>query len=62
MTLPISPSGQIKSFGPVGPKYEVGRILRRLDDGDSIFEVTMVETGETAEYRLTDILDDPEAT
>jgi hypothetical protein len=62
VTLPISPSGQIKSFGPFGPKYEVGRILRRLDDGDSMFEVTMVETGETAEYRLTDILEDPEAT
>jgi hypothetical protein len=36
--------------------------LRRLDDGDSMFEVTMVETGETAEYRLNDILEDPEAT
>jgi hypothetical protein len=32
-----------------------------LDDGDWMIEVTMVETGEKTEYRLTRLTDDPEA-
>jgi hypothetical protein len=57
---PPIPVGKIKSFGPFGPKYEVGQALRRLDDGGMV-EVTMVKTGEKAEYRLTHLSDDPEA-
>lgn len=59
--LPAVPIGRIKSFGPFGPKYEVGRAVRRLEDGDWMVEVTMVETGEKAEYRLTRLSSDPEA-
>jgi len=58
---PTVPIGKIKSFGPFGPKYEVGRPLRQLADGDGMVEVTMVETGETAEYSLKHLIDDPEA-
>lgn len=58
---PAVPVGQIKSFGAFGPKYEVGELLRALDDGDWMVEVTLVETGEKAEYRLTHVNDDPEA-
>jgi hypothetical protein len=58
---PAVPVGKIKSFGPFGPKYEVGHALRQLDDGDWMIEVTMVESGEKAEYRWTHLLDDPEA-
>jgi hypothetical protein len=58
---PLIPVGKIKSFGAFGPKYEVGRALRQLDGGDWLVEVTMVETGETAEYRMSRLLDDPEA-
>lgn len=58
---PSVPTGKIKSFGPFGPKYEVGQPLRQLDDGDWMIEVTMVETGEKAEYRLTHLVNDPEA-
>lgn len=54
------PTGKIRSFGPFGPKYEVGHALRPLDNGDWLVEVRMVESGETAEYRLSRILDDPE--
>lgn len=61
LSPPPVPVGKIKSFGPVGPKYEVGRAIRQLDDGDWLIEVTMVETGEKAEYRLTRLHDDPEA-
>ena len=58
---PPIPVGKIKSFGAFGPKYEVGRALRPLDDGDWLVEIKMVETGETSEYRMTHLLDDPEA-
>jgi Family of unknown function (DUF5397) len=59
---PLSiPVGKIKSFGPFGPKYEVGHALRQLNDGDWMVEITMVETGEKTEYRLTHLSDDPEA-
>jgi len=55
------PTGRIKSFGAFGPKYEVGRPLWELDDGDWMVEISMVETGETTEYRLSRVNDDPEA-
>ena len=58
---PPVPVGKIKSFGLFGPKYEVGPALRRLDDGDWMVEVTMIDTGEKAEYRWTRLTDDPEA-
>jgi hypothetical protein len=58
---PPVPVGKIKSFGPSGPKYEVGEPLRQLDDGDWMVRVTLVESGELAEYRLTRLTDDPEA-
>jgi len=32
-----------------------------LDDGDWMVEVTLLETGEKARYRLTRLCDDPEA-
>jgi hypothetical protein len=58
---PPIPVGKIKSFGHFGPQYEVGHAVRQLIDGDWLVEVTMVETGEKAEYRLTHLADDPEA-
>lgn len=58
---PLVPVGKIKSFGPFGPKYEVGQPLRQSDDGEWMVEITMVESGEKAEYRRTRLLDDPEA-
>jgi len=61
ITTPPVPTGKIKSFGPFGPKYEVGPPLHQLEDGDWMVEVTMVETGEKSEYRLTRLTDDPEA-
>ena len=59
--LPPVPTGRIKSFGPFGPKYEVGHPLRQLQNGDWMIEITMIETGEKAEYRLSHLIDDPEA-
>ena len=53
ISAPSVPTGKIKSFGAFGPKYEVGQVVRQLEDGDWMVEVKMVETGESAEYRLT---------
>ena len=62
VTMPPSvPVGEIKSFGPFGPKYEVGRALEQLDDGDWWVEITLVESGEKARHRLTQLNDDPKA-
>ena len=61
VTTPPVPVGEIKRFGPFGPKYEVGRALHQLDDGDWMVEITLIETGEKAEYRLTHLNDDPAA-
>lgn len=55
------PTGQIKTFGHFGVKYEVGNPIHELDDGDILVEITLVESGEKAEYRLSCIADDPEA-
>ncbi len=55
------PTGKVKSFGPFGPKYMVGRALRELSDGDWMVEVTLIESNEKAEYRMTRLLSDPEA-
>lgn len=58
---PTVPVGIIKSFGPFGPKYEVGESIEQLEDGDWLVEIVLVETGEKAAYRRSQLLDDPEA-
>ena len=58
--MPLVPVGAIRSFGPFGPKYEVGRPLRALGDGDWMIEIILLESGEKAEYRLTRLSADPE--
>lgn len=58
---PDVPVGKIKTFGLFGPKYEVVKATRHLDDGDWMVEIFLLETGEKAEYRLTHVNDDPEA-
>jgi hypothetical protein len=60
-TPPRVPTGQIKSFGAFGPKYEIGEPIRALDDGDWMVKIKMVETGEEAEYRYSHLADDPQA-
>ncbi len=60
-TFPYVPTRALKTFGALGPKYEVGRPLRQLADGDWMIEIQLIETGESAEYRLSHILADPVA-
>ena len=59
-TLVSVPTGKIKSFGSFGPKYEVGSPVKQLEDGDWLIQITLVDSGELAEYRLSHLLDDPD--
>ena len=61
IALPYVPVGKIKSFGSVGPKYEVGQLLRTLPDGDWMVAITLVDSGEKTEYRLAHLINDPDA-
>jgi len=58
---PALPLGEIKMIGAFGPKYEVGPLLRPLDDGDWMVEILLIESGEKTEYLLSDIQHDPDA-
>lgn len=53
--------GTFKTFGPVGPAYEVVAPVRPLPDGDWIMRVRILASGEESEYRYTHVLDDPKA-
>lgn len=62
-TPPAVPTGIAKTFGPCGPKYVVGKPLRRLPDGDWMIEITLLGSTiwmEKTEYRLSHIHADPE--
>jgi hypothetical protein len=61
VTFPCIPFGKIKSFGAFGPLYQVGQAARRLSDGDWLVGITLIETEESAVYRLSRLIVDPEA-
>ena len=58
-----SPSliGSFRSFGAVGPAYQVMNPVRKLEDGDWLLNVQILESGELVSYRYTAVLDDPKA-
>lgn len=56
---PSVPTGSIRSFGEVGPRYEVLDVSRPLEDGDWMVNILLLETGEETEYRRTRLLNDP---
>jgi len=58
---PVIPTGKFKSFGELGPKYEVGSVVRQIEDNDWLVEITLIETGEKAEIKLSQINSAPEA-
>ncbi len=60
--IPLAPErflGTWRRFGPVGPVYEIIGRNRELENGDWMMRIRVLETGEEADYKLTDILDDP---
>jgi len=58
---PMVPIGTYKQVGETGPAYQVGEPLRQLPDDDWKIRITLVTTGEVTEYRLSSMLNDPDA-
>jgi hypothetical protein len=61
LTMPNVQIGQIKSFGALGPEYEVTDIGRWSARGEWLVPIRVVESGEKLEYRFSRFLQDPEA-
>jgi len=60
-TTLTSTLGKINTIGEFGPIYQVGQPIRRLESGDWLMEITLIESGEVTEYPLSSIEEDPEA-
>ena len=59
---PVVPAlvGTWRRFGMVGPVYEIVGVDRRLEDGDWMMRIRVLESGEEADYKLSDVMADPE--
>ncbi|HHF0434251.1 TPA: DUF5397 family protein [Haemophilus influenzae] len=55
------PTGCIKQFGQFGVPYVVGEVVEFLPDGDVLVNITLLQSGEKDIYRLSHLLEDPEA-
>ena len=55
------PTGCIKQFGQFGVPYVVGEVSEFLPDGDVLVNITLLQSGEKDIYRLSHLLEDPEA-
>ncbi len=51
--------GTWRRFGLVGPVYEVIGQDHKLENGDWLMRIRVLESGEETAYKLTDILGDP---
>ncbi len=54
-------TGTVKTFGKFGPAYEVTGSAGRSDDGKDLVLIRVLLTGETSEYEIDSMLQDPEA-
>ena len=52
--------GKYRRFGPRGPVYEILGVAGERSDGDTVLRVRVLKTGEEAEYRLSQAIEDPE--
>jgi len=57
---PINLIGTWRRFGAVGPVYEIIGPGHERPGGDRLVRIRVVETGEEVDYRLAEILDDPQ--
>lgn len=55
------PVGIIKTFGHYGVPYQVGEPDQVLADGDILVNITLIQTGEQEKYKLSKLLQDPDA-
>ncbi|MGI4945731.1 MAG: DUF5397 family protein [Janthinobacterium lividum] len=51
--------GTWRRFGVAGPVYEIVGVGREEPDGERIVRIRVVESGEEADYKMTEISNDP---
>jgi len=60
VTVPLDAVvGSFRTFGRLGPVYEVLRAVEPATGSDVLLRVRVVESGEELDYPLGDALDDP---
>ena len=57
--MPRSLLGTWRRFGVNGPVHEIVDLGQKLEGGDRVMRVKVVETGEELDHGCTDIVDDP---
>ncbi|MEJ2997615.1 DUF5397 family protein [Escherichia coli] len=55
------PTGAVKTFGAFGSPYQVGEQIKELPDGDILVNIILIQTGEKEVYKLSKLLQDPDA-
>ena len=55
------PIGAINTFGYEGIPYLVGEQAKELPNGDILVNITLIQTGEKEQYKLSKLLQDPDA-
>ncbi|EFM1837115.1 hypothetical protein IL109_004658 [Escherichia coli] len=55
------PTGAVKTFGAFGPPYQVGEEIKELPDGDILVNIILIQTNEKEVYKLSKLLQDPDA-
>jgi hypothetical protein len=53
--------GQYKTFGAIGPVYQVLATGRNAPDGEWMIPIRVIETGEELDYRYSRFVQDPDA-
>ena len=56
---PQSLVGTWRRFGPAGPVYEIIGVGRDGGEEGPVMRIRVLESGEEADYRMADVLDDP---
>ncbi len=58
---PVVPLGRFKTFGPLGPKYEIVGTGRQGPNKEWLVPIRLVDSGEQMEYRYSRVQQDPDA-
>ncbi len=60
-SMPEIRIGQVRTFGPEGPMYEVVGNGHPAANGDWLVPIRVIESGEELEYPYAQLKSDPEA-
>lgn len=60
-TLATVPTGTVKTFGKDGIPYLVENPVEQLANGDWLINIRLLDSNETTQYKLSKIIQDPQA-